>query len=151
MTYEEKQTIAFKRDTFCLTQFGECSNCILEDLCEKHAWINWNDPNSPPTIPDYDWGIMSRLIDTYTGDTLPLEETPVETVESDPVNHPNHYCVDGYECFDVMIAIYGKEVVQHFCLCNAFKYLWRHGRKNGDEDLAKARVYLEKYKELGGA
>lgn len=35
-----------------------------------------------------------------------------------------------------------------FCLCNAFKYIWRHSRKNGVEDIRKAKWYIDKYLEL---
>ena len=42
----------------------------------------------------------------------------------------------------------GRGAVKSFCLCNAFKYLWRHNRKNGVEDIKKARWYLDKYIEL---
>ena len=147
MTHEEKVAIVCQLDAFCAERDG-CENCILEDMCEKHEWGVWDDGDNPPTIPDYDWRVLHHLMDAYSAP----KGAPAKATEAtpDPVNHPNHYCVDGYECFDVMIALYGKEVVQHFCLCNAFKYLWRHGRKNGDEDLAKAKVYLDKYKELGG-
>lgn len=64
---------------------------------------------------------------------------------ADNVNHPQHYeksC--SLECIDVMEATFGKEYLMHFCLLNAFKYLWRHKNKNGAEDLEKARWYLEK-------
>lgn len=37
-----------------------------------------------------------------------------------------------------------------FCLCNAFKYIWRHSRKNGVEDVRKAKWYIDKYLELAG-
>lgn len=67
----------------------------------------------------------------------------------DNVNHPKHYELPGgLECFDVLIATQGKEAAQHFCLCNAMKYLFRQGRKNGREDIEKARWYLDKYLEL---
>lgn len=69
--------------------------------------------------------------------------------EPDNVNHPKHYELPGgLECFDVLIATQGKEAAQHFCLCNAMKYLFRQGRKNGREDIEKARWYLDKYLEL---
>ena len=42
----------------------------------------------------------------------------------------------------------GKEAVMDFCLCNAFKYLYRHNRKNGLEDIKKAKWYVDKYIEL---
>lgn len=71
--------------------------------------------------------------------------------ETDNVNHPQHYELPGgIECIDVLLATQGKESVQAFCLCNAIKYLYRHKRKNGIEDIRKARWYIEKYLELEG-
>jgi hypothetical protein len=58
----------------------------------------------------------------------------------DPVNHPRHYNAhpSGRECI---------EFTQHmdFLLGNAFKYVWRHHHKNGEEDLRKALWYLDRY------
>lgn len=64
------------------------------------------------------------------------------------VNHPSHYNQGGIECIDAMVAAYGKEAVENFCLCNAFKYVWRNRDKNGFEDIDKAIWYLNKIKEL---
>jgi hypothetical protein len=47
-----------------------------------------------------------------------------------------------------MQEVFGTEAVQNFCVCNAFKYLYRHRRKNGKEDIEKARWYINKYLEL---
>ena len=82
-----------------------------------------------------------------------IEDTPTvadtveensEDVKPDPVNHPAHYTSGGIECIDAMQAAFGVEVVKDFCLCNAFKYLWRHRNKNGVEDLKKACWYLNR-------
>lgn len=67
---------------------------------------------------------------------------------SDNVNHPDHYETGKFECIDVMIETQGVEAVKNFCLCNAFKYIWRTNRKNGLEDVKKAHWYLNKYLEL---
>ena len=67
-----------------------------------------------------------------------------EGVKPDPVNRPAHYTSGGIECIDAMQAAFGDEAVKDFCLCNAFKYLWRHRNKNGVEDLKKARWYLNR-------
>ena len=64
------------------------------------------------------------------------------------VNHPSHYNQGGIECIDAMVAAFGKEAVENFCLCNAFKYVWRNRDKNGSEDIDKAIWYLNKIKEL---
>ena len=66
------------------------------------------------------------------------------------VDHPSHYNQGKFECIDVMVETFGKEVTQHFCLLNAFKYIWRTGEKNGIEDIKKASWYLDKYIELDG-
>ena len=70
------------------------------------------------------------------------------TTETDNVNHPSHYETNGIECIDAMTAAQGMDAVQDFCICNAFKYVWRHKHKNGAEDIKKAVWYLNKWLEL---
>nr|DAE15807.1 MAG TPA: nucelotide kinase [Siphoviridae sp. ctu9a31] len=67
---------------------------------------------------------------------------------NDNVNHPSHYETGSFECIDVMLETQGKEAVKNFCLCNAFKYIYRHNNKNGLEDIQKAKWYIDKYIEL---
>lgn len=65
--------------------------------------------------------------------------------KEDPVNHPSHYekqC--SLECIDVMEAVFDYDAVFDFCVCNAFKYLWRYKFKNGEEDIKKAEWYINK-------
>ena len=64
------------------------------------------------------------------------------------VNHPAHYeqsC--SLECIQVMELVFGANAVRGFCLCNAFKYMWRYKHKNGMEDLKKAQWYLDYVKD----
>ncbi len=68
----------------------------------------------------------------------------------DNVNHPNHYQGKN-ECIDVMVAMFGKEAVKHFCMCNAYKYRFRADKKNGKEDKLKAEWYESKLIELCSA
>ena len=49
--------------------------------------------------------------------------------------NPAHYRSQPIECIEYTQWL-------NFCLGNAFKYIWRHGRKNGLEDLKKAEWYL---------
>lgn len=72
----------------------------------------------------------------------------MESVKYDNVNHPAHYNVGNYESIDVMVATQGVEAVKNFCICNAFKYIYRHRFKNGVEDRRKAIWYLNKFVEL---
>ena len=66
----------------------------------------------------------------------------------DNVNHPAHYNTGKYESIDVMVETQGVDAVKNFCICNAFKYIYRHRFKNGVEDIKKAIWYLNKYVEL---
>lgn len=66
------------------------------------------------------------------------------------IHNPNHYDYGDFDAWDVMIATLGVEKVIDFCEVSAMKYMLRHDKKNGDEDLAKAREMLDKYFELKG-
>ena len=66
----------------------------------------------------------------------------------DMVNNPPHYASGKFECIEVMEDALSKEAVMNFCICNAFKYIFRHKKKNGIEDIQKAKWYLNKYIEL---
>lgn len=68
--------------------------------------------------------------------------------EKSKVIHPRHYVSGGLECIDAMLATQGAEAVKSFCICNAFKYLWRHNSKEGAQSIEKAVWYLLKYLEL---
>ena len=68
---------------------------------------------------------------------------------SDNVNHPKHYeGSTSLECIEAMQIAFGRMGVYDFCICNAFKHLWRYKNKNGSEDLNKAEWYLNKAQEL---
>ena len=76
------------------------------------------------------------------------EEEGNTTTPEDVVNHPSHYETGKFECIDVMLETQGTDAVLNFCICNAFKYLYRHKNKNGIEDVKKARWYINKYIEI---
>lgn len=70
--------------------------------------------------------------------------------KKEEINHPDRYKSGKFECIDVMLDVFGADAVKHFCILNAFKYLWRAEKKNGVEDIKKAVWYLNKFIELGG-
>lgn len=72
----------------------------------------------------------------------------IEDKADDAVNHPKHYTGGAVECIDAMIETQGVDAVMNYCVCNAFKYLWRHRNKGGTEDIKKSHWYLKKYLEL---
>lgn len=69
---------------------------------------------------------------------------------SSAVSHPPHYTGEKYECIEVMREVFGEDAVKDFCLCNAFKYLWRCKKKHYTPltDIEKAKFYLEEYIKL---
>ena len=80
----------------------------------------------------------------------PIQGRYVKVEEyKDNVNHPSHYessC--SLECIDVMEAMFGDISVYDFCICNAFKYLWRYKNKNGKEDISKAEWYINRARKI---
>ena len=70
-------------------------------------------------------------------------KSPEDTTTPDPVISPPHYNSGGIEALDAMVSAFGMEKVKHYCLANAFKYIWRCLHKNKEvEDIKKAIFYL---------
>lgn len=72
--------------------------------------------------------------------------------KNDNIN-PSHYGAGAeHECIDVMFQQFGIDAVLHFCNLNAFKYLFRGQQKGrAEEDMKKAKWYIDKYLELSKA
>ena len=123
MTTEEKRQAI---DIFC-KQYDDCHGCPKKGnafcMCYSHLIAE------------------PKVVDRWY-------EHLFSEVPQDNVNHPSHYESGQFECIEVMLETQGTEAVMDFCLCNAFKYLYRHRRKNGIEDIKKAKWYIEKYIEL---
>lgn len=60
----------------------------------------------------------------------------------DAVN-PNHYADQKVQSIEFMQASMTREAFRGFLQGNVFKYVGRYKRKNGVEDLNKAKQYLE--------
>ena len=66
-------------------------------------------------------------------------------MEYDVVNKPRHYNQGGIECIDALkAATVGKRGIEAVCVANVIKYLWRYEKKNGIEDIRKAKFYIER-------
>lgn len=86
-----------------------------------------------------------ELCDLMCGKPEDDGEEEMAKVKVDNVNHPQHYADScSIECIESMIIAFGAEAVYDFCICNAYKYLWRHKNKNGMEDINKAIWYVNK-------
>lgn len=127
MTIEQK---AQRIREYCLSIESGCDGCKLYDISPKNTCSERWD-----VYPE----VIERNYQILFGEG-----------KNDNVNHPAHYQGKN-ECIDVMIAIFGKEAVKHFCMCNAYKYRFRADMKNGAEDIEKAEWYESKLIELGGA
>lgn len=114
---------------FCRLQKG-CGNCPLDILKD--------DVGKCPSDLGYEYTdeVKNKILEIIT---VKLKEE---------INHPSRYKGGKYECIDVMLDVFGKEAVKHFCLLNAFKYIWRQEHKGGTEDIKKAVWYLNKCIEL---
>lgn len=71
-------------------------------------------------------------------------EATAEKQKDERVDKPSHYMLDGLnvESIDVIRAVLGIDGFKNHCRGCALKYLLRANKKNGLEDLKKARVYL---------
>lgn len=66
------------------------------------------------------------------------------TESNDKINHPAYYTQGGVECIEaIAAATVGLEGIEAYCTACAIKYLWRWKRKNGTEDLRKAKWYID--------
>lgn len=74
-----------------------------------------------------------------------LEESKGKGEEPDLIKRPQHYKLEGaeFESIDVVRAVLGQKGFENHCRGNSLKYLIRADKKNGIEDLKKAKQYLE--------
>jgi hypothetical protein len=80
---------------------------------------------------------------------LPGKKGNRDMDNKDMVNSPAHYADScSMECIDAMVIAFGVDEVISHCKITAFKYLWRHKHKGGEEDVRKASWYLDKAKDL---
>lgn len=93
---------------------------------------------------------MNKLEETIGKNDYEKENKEVCCSVNDMINHPPHYESGKYECINVMGEVFGTVSLKSFCLCNAFKYLYRcmHKHNSPVEDIEKSVWYLKKYLEL---
>ena len=118
----------------------------IKQYCDSKEYCTCDQKHPCPlfhSMPDY-----KGQKETENDDLDKAAHEILNGVENDPVNHPRHYTQGSIECIDAMESAFGKLMVSDFCMCNAFKYVWRADRKNGIEDVDKAIWYLNKCKEL---
>lgn len=115
-----------------------------DTMCEKCKYKN-ESAFAPPCI-------FCKYSSVYADSQLtPADSQFAPADYAAEIDHPAHYA-GKIECIDALLETMGRDDVRAFCLCNAFKYLWRCKKKHDTptEDVKKAAWYLEKYLELGG-
>lgn len=123
---------------------NECSECLHYNK-NDNEWPCSNCYNNTPEeynklkhrngFEFCDEATAERKMEVDAEVKIPETENTKEAV-----NHPEHYQGPN-ECIDVMRALFGDAAVMNFCKCNAFKYRFRSGMKNGQEDIKKAEWY----------
>lgn len=81
---------------------------------------------------------------TLATDEEDTEEPVIQRI-TDTVNHPSHYNFGDIEVVDFIEQVtkhYNSDVAYH--IGNAIKYISRAPHKNGKEDIAKAKWYIER-------
>lgn len=89
--------------------------------------------------------VNNKLV-TTNGQIIRDGEGHLQIKGKDNITSPSHYVTDkGFEVFDVQEAfIQELKGMAASYWCNVVKYILRFQRKNGVEDLKKAKYYLEK-------
>ena len=63
----------------------------------------------------------------------------------DYINHPPHYKKGKLEVIDVIEAFLTPEEYRGYIKGNNIKYILREAEKGGDDDIGKARWYLNRF------
>jgi hypothetical protein len=61
----------------------------------------------------------------------------------DAINHPKHYTHSGIECIRAIEAALTPEEFRGYIKGTLIKYTWRERLKGADEDLKKAKWFLD--------
>lgn len=79
-----------------------------------------------------------------------MSKGQIETLPpiGDIINQPDHYHKNGIDVIGYAELQFSKDELKGFHRINVLKYVTRYDRKNGVEDLKKARNYLDMLIEL---
>ena len=89
---------------------------------------------------------LEEFLKGITKDNIHKEVEVSMTDKKDNVKQPNHYTSGnlGIEVIDIIQNSLSKESFEGFLVGNVIKYICRYKLKNGEEDLKKAKWYLER-------
>ena len=132
----------------------DCLSCIHKnESCVKyveHGKCKNYEPTEKPRCRDCEYfhtGLEKYpCCDCFYTDRKHFKaRKDVKEIKDDPVSHPNHYqSKTGLEVIDVIRAFTENLTgVESYYTGNILKYMCRWKKKNGLEDLKKARQYLD--------
>lgn len=151
---EEEETVELKPKE----GFTSLWNKIRKEHGFENTVTRESTDNKPQTLREMVQPVLDELRDTerYTWQKYAdevkaqwnhdmLKAHLNEKLVSDNVNAPDHYKLRGLdiEAIDVIRGALDEEEFRGFCKGNVLKYTIREGHKNGDEDLKKAKKYLD--------
>lgn len=126
----------------------------IEDKTESiNTTVKWNDNGNLEVKDNYEIKVPNDILDNNS-DVIGYIKDEINTHRSndvqqrkrnDKVNHPSHYNYGDIEVIDFIEQVtqhYNPNVAYH--IGNAIKYLARSPHKNGKEDVAKAKWYIER-------
>lgn len=108
---------------------GFSNHVYIEEPTDVYSDISWEDkePRLIYRISKEDYDLIENL---------------------DNINNPLHYHKNGTDVIGFAEAQFSKEEQKGFHRINAIKYITRYDRKNGVEDLNKAKFYIDKLIEM---
>lgn len=127
---------------------ADCDECpfnvdnAIYCLCtEKHETLEY----AKEFIKSFEKDFQPNIEEAIDSTTEFLRENLKETEVPDNVHQPKHYKLDGLdiEVIDVIKSLLTPEQLKGYLHGNVIKYILRTDKKNGVEDLEKAKVYLE--------
>lgn len=115
--------------------------------------IKWNDNGNLEVKDSYEIKVPNDILNNnsnligYVEDEINRHKSNdlQQRKRNDTVNHPSHYNYGDIEIIDFIEQVtkhYNPNVAYH--IGNAIKYLARSPHKNGKEDVAKAKWYIER-------
>ena len=122
------------RDASNIDQYSEVQQVYCDENQKYYAYVKLTD------------GRVAMINENTDFISLPKSTSKeVEKTLDEKVNHPSHYTYGEIEIIDFIEQVtkdYKPELA--FAIGNAIKYISRANRKNGKEDLDKARWYLNR-------
>lgn len=148
------ESVPFNKYTITDDNYFDLWSKSIEGKTESiNTTVKWNDNGNLEVKDSYEIKVPNDILNNNSN-LIEYVEDEIKTHRSndlqqrkrkDTVNHPSHYNYGDIETIDFIEQVtqhYNPNVAYH--IGNAIKYLARSPHKNGKEDVAKARWYIER-------